>query len=121
MKSGAMIVESEVVDKYFATFKAEVTAEDIQSAKDSLAVYLSGIDQELIITSKDYLRDFGKVLLDSNILEVFAYLNINKLPKMNYVGRYNKENKKMEVYRRVEKYFDQLNHLLVPREEDKDR
>ena len=121
MKSGAMIVDSEVVDKYFATFQTEVTAEDIQSAKDTLAVYISGINETLLMTSPEYLKNFGNVLLSSNILEVFAYLNANKFPKMNYIGRYNEEEARMEVYKKIEKYFRQLNQILVPPKEDRDR
>jgi len=118
MKSGVAVIESEVVDKYFTTFRAEIKAEESQMAKDSLSIYVSGIDEELLMTSPEYLDEFETTLLESNVLEAFAYLNPKKLPKMNYSGRYNESKHKLVIYKKIENYFDELNRRLLPQKND---
>ena len=102
MKSGVAVIESE----------------EFQMAKDSLAIYVSGINEELLMTSPEYLDEFETTLLESNVLEAFAYLNPKKLPKMNYSGRYDEPKHKLVIYKKIEAYFDKLNQKLLPHKND---
>ena len=122
MKSGATIIGTEEVSKYFTTFQTEVDMDDVQVAKNSISINISGVDDNLLLSSQEYLRRFGEDLLDSNVLEVFSYLNSTRLPKLSYVGQYNENEHKVQVNKRLEKYFNQMNDFFVPqRPEDEGR
>lgn len=112
MKSGAMIIGSEEIAKYFSTFQMAVDSQEQKSIRDSIAIHFSGINEELLMSSPTYCKKFGDILLSSNILEVFSYYNIGKPPKMRYGGQYNEELKRIEVNRETEGYFDRINELM---------
>ena len=114
MKSGSMIIGEEEVAKIFANFRTELSMEELQDARDSTSVYISGIDAKRMMDSPEDFVQFGDTLLESNALEAFSSLNPEKLPKLAYVGEYNKEEKRIKVNRRIDRYYDRLNETLVP-------
>lgn len=114
MKSGATIVDSEQVSKYFTTFQTKIDTNEKKDVKDSLAVHIAGIDETLLTSSLDYRKKFGDVLLTSNILEALSYSNGSKLPIMALAGRYSEETNRIVVDKQIEKQFNKINELLVP-------
>ena len=114
IKSGAMIVNGQEIPRYFATFQTQLKLQEVQIVKDSLAIYLSGVDEQLLVSSPEYRADFGNTILNSNLLETVSSLNANKLPSMSYVGEYNPIQKRIDVNKPYERRFDELNQLLVP-------
>ena len=114
MKSGSMIIGEEEVAKIFANFRTELSMEELQDARDSTSVYISGIDAKRMMDYPEDFVQFGDTLLESNALEAFSSLNPEKLPKLAYVGEYNKEEKRIKVNRRIDRYYDRLNETLVP-------
>lgn len=114
MKSGALIIDSEEISKFFTTFQTQINLGDDQQVKNALAIYISGLDSFLLRTSSDYRNKFGRVLLDSNLLEALSYFNLSKFPRLAYGGQYNEAKSKMDVNKHFEKYFDLINEMLVP-------
>lgn len=121
MKSGATIFGNEEIPRFFANFRTEISSDEIQNAKDSLAIHISGIDQERLMTSPEYFQYFTGVLLESNVLEAFAYANGERVPKLVFAGKYNEEEERMEVDRKNERRFNEINGKLIPTKSDDGR
>ena len=113
MKSGATIIGFEEVSKYFVGYQTVVKTEKTKQIKDRLSIHISGVDERALVSSEKYRNSFGEVLLESNLLEVLSSINPSRLPILAYAGQYNEEKNKMDVNRRLERYFDEINEVLL--------
>ena len=122
IKSGAIIINDVEASKYFTAFQTEVTNSDnqVQHLKGKLSFYITGIDDYALTANLEYRKKFGDTILNSHILDAFKIVKVDEQPIFAYAGQYEEEEKKISVNKRIGKYFEQTNDLLVPTKEKDD-
>lgn len=116
LKSGAMIIFDKVIGKYYVKYSSEIKEKnDNSKVEDTLSIYIENVDDYSLQNNGESRKTFGEVLFSSNILETFSYLNANRNPTFMFSGKYNESIKRLELSKEVDRQFDMLNDLLVPR------
>lgn len=109
IKTGAIIMDDDVIGKYNMLYVSNV-----KDILDSISICLTGLDDERIFSdeSGERLKRFGDALFESNILETFMYVNAEQKPIYMFAGRYNEQEGRLEVDKKIDKEFDKLNNEI---------
>ena len=109
IKTGAIIMDEDVIGKYNMLYVSNV-----KDILNSISICLAGLDDERIFTdeSGESLKKFGNALFESNILETFMYVNAEQKPIYMFAGRYNEQEARLEVDKKIDKQFDKLNNEI---------
>ena len=118
MKNGAIITGSEQSGKYWTNYRTQTftdkNVDEIETGtlKDMMSVYITGVDDNMMMKNPEYFKKFEKTILSSHMLEALSYVNQAKLPVFAYCGEFNKNDERMMENLSVEKYIEQMNKAL---------
>lgn len=113
IKTGEIIIRGIQNSKYLVNYRNQTKIDNGKDTlKDMLAVYITGMDDVALTTDSEYCKKFGKTILSSYMLETLSSINVNKLPRFEYIGSYNQQLEKIEANIQIESRFDKLNEIM---------